>query len=270
MIGAPALSLMVGHTTHARYVPFERRFKYSLLLIDLDIDRLDIASKASALFGVDAPGLFSFRSRDHGAKATGPLRPWADQMFADAGIDLGGGPIRLLSFPRHTFYKFAPISVWRGFGPDGTPRGVIYEVHNTFGERHCYVAPLGEDTRAFDRHDAPKDFHVSPFFGVDGRYGFTLRTGDPNRFSLVVETRVDGARTHTATMHGFARPASTANFARAAIQQPLSTLGVTAAIHWEALWIWRRGARYHSKPKPPSALATVAEPHKPPLVYEKS
>ena len=39
----PALSLWKGQTVHVRYQPFERRFAYDLVLIDLDIDRLDEA-----------------------------------------------------------------------------------------------------------------------------------------------------------------------------------------------------------------------------------
>lgn len=260
---------MAGHTVHARFVPYERRFRYRLLLIDLDIDRLEEAGRASPLFAIDRPALFSFRTRDHGSKRTGLLRPWAEAMFDDAGLDLEGGPIRLLTFPRHAFYKFAPISVWRGYGPDGVPRGVIYEVNNTFGERHCYVAPIEAEQAGRARHSADKRFHVSPFFGVDGRYAFTLRAGDPDRFSLIVETRTGEGRSHIATMQADARPATTAAFLGAAIRQPLSTVGVTAAIHWEALWIWRRGARYHRKPAPPTTHATIAEPGSSELVYRK-
>ncbi len=257
---APALSLMTGRTVHTRFVPYERRFAYGLCLIDIDIDRLGEASRTSPLFAVDRPALFAFRTADHGAKERGPLRPWAETTFAAAGIALDGGPVRLLTFPRHAFFKFAPISVWRGHGPDGRLRGVIYEVNNTFGERHCYVADIAGTNTARARHQADKSFHVSPFFGVDGRYRFTLRAGDPDRFSLLVETHHDGARTHLATMQARAQPATSARLVRAAIGQPLASLGVLAAIHWEALWIWRRGARYHSKPAPPLSATTIAEP----------
>ena len=91
----PALSLWKGQTVHVRYQPFERRFAYVLVLIDLDIDRLDEAAASSALFSVNAPGLFAFRTEDHGAKQKGaPLRPWAESELAKAGITLDGGAIR--------------------------------------------------------------------------------------------------------------------------------------------------------------------------------
>ncbi|MEL6387448.1 MAG: DUF1365 domain-containing protein [Pseudomonadota bacterium] len=253
-----ALTLMTGHTTHVRSVPFERRFRYGLVLVDLDIDRLAEAHAASPLFAVDRPSLFSFRRTDHGERTASALRPWAEARFANAGIDLGGGSIRLLTMPRHLGYKFSPISVWRGFGPDGSPLGVVYEVNNTFGETHSYVARLDASDGSPARHTADKAFHVSPFFSVDGRYSFTLRTTDPDRFSLIVETRVDGKRSHLATMMATAQPATSANLVKAAVLRPFSSLGVTAAIHWEALWIWRRGAKYRSKPPPPATPSTIA------------
>ena len=131
-----ALRLFRGHTTHQRSVPFTHRFKYSLSLIELDVDRLDDAARQSSLFSIDKPHLFSFRRRDHGERKDKDLRQWAERHFIEAGIDLEGGAVRLLTFPRHLFYKFAPISLWMGYGPDGELRGILYEVNNTFGETH--------------------------------------------------------------------------------------------------------------------------------------
>jgi DUF1365 family protein len=37
---------------------------------------------------------------------------------------------------------------------------------------------------------------------------------------------------------------------------PLMTLKVTAAIHWQALKIWMRGARFFPKPSPPAEKVT--------------
>ena len=108
------LRLWKGHTLHQRSVPFEHRFKYGLALIDVDIDRLDAAHDQSVLFSIDRSNLFSFNRKDHGERKAGDLRPWAEAEFAKAGIDLNGGTIRLVTFPRHVFYKFAPISLWLG------------------------------------------------------------------------------------------------------------------------------------------------------------
>lgn len=250
----PALQLYKGQTRHSRFTPFEQSFSYKLFLIDIDIDRLDEANTISALFNIDKPGLFSFRRSDHGYRKNIPLRGWAEDMFATAGIDMEAGRIRLVTLPRHLFYKFAPISLWFGYGPNGALRGVIYEVNNTFGDTHAYVAPVSE---GLNQHEANKQLYVSPFFDVSGQYRFTLRSPDA-RLSMVVDNYVDGQRTHMANIIAKAAPASSTEFLKAAISRPFSTFGVTLGIHFEALKLWLRKAGYRSRPSAPLRPTTIA------------
>lgn len=251
-----ALSLWTGQTVHKRFVPFERHFSYKLVLIDLDIDRLETASRAHRFFSVNRPGVFSFSTADHGPRSPrAPLRPWAEEQFAKAGVDLGGGTIRLVTFPRHLFYKFAPISLWYGYDARERLSGIIYEVNNTFGERHCYVASVDSHR---SQHVADKALHVSPFFDVTGQYAFTLR--DPEDIlDLVVTNMKDGIRTHMANIKARRIETTDGALLRLALRNPLSSLGVTAAIHWQALRLWMRGAKYHSRPAPPASIASVAK-----------
>ena len=255
MTEQPALSILKGHTVHQRSIPFVHRFRYGLALIDIDIDRLDEASKQSVCFSVDRTNLFSFNRKDHGARQDSPLRPWADQQFQDAGVQLEGGAIRLVTFPRHAFYKFAPISLWLGHGPDGALRGILYEVNNTFGETHTYVAATPETGR--HQHGTDKAFHVSPFFDVSGKYEFTLKRSE-DQLSLVVATKTPSGQSHVATISAKTSPATSAAFVGVALTKPFSTLGVTLAIHWQALKLWLKGAKYHSKPKQSPVRTTIA------------
>ncbi|MCR9196139.1 MAG: DUF1365 domain-containing protein [Hyphomonas sp.] len=255
----PALRLWRGHTIHQRSIPFTHRFKYGLALIDVDIDRLDEADRQSSVFSVDRSNLFSFNRRDHGNGEDVDLRPWAEQEFAKAGIDLKGGAIRLVTFPRHAFYKFAPISLWLGHDGDGALKGILYEVNNTFGETHVYAAATPNDVR--HEHATDKVFHVSPFFDVSGTYKFTLRWSETD-LRLIVATQKDGAQSHMATIAAKARPATSAAFVSLAFTKPLSSLSVTLGIHWQALKLWLKGAKYHSKPKQSSVRTTIATPKK--------
>lgn len=255
----PALMLYKGQTQHTRFVPFEQSFAYKLFLLDIDIDRLEEAAAQSACFAVDKPGLFAFRRRDHGARRDIPLRPWATDMFASAGITLDGGTIRLVTLPRHLFYKFAPISLWFGYGPAGDLRGVIYEVNNTFGDTHAYV---GAVDGARTQHIADKQMYVSPFFDVTGKYRFTLRAPD-DRLSLTIDNLVEGERTHMANIKARRAPATNGTLLKAAVTRPFSTLGVSVGIHFEALKLWLRKAGYRSRPAPPDTPMSTAQrlPH---------
>lgn len=262
-VETPALQLYRGHTQHARYIPFEQSFSYKLFLIDIDIDRLEGAGAQSRCFSTDHFGLFSFRRHDHGHRKDEPLRPWAESMFMRAGVELQGGPIRLITLPRHLFYKFAPISVWFGYDPDGALRGVIYEVNNTFGDTHSYVAPVADGKNL---HEANKQLYVSPFFDVSGKYRFTIRA--PNdRLSLVIENIENGERTHMANIMAKRAPATSAAFLRAALTRPFSSLGVMLAIHFEAFKLWFRKAGYRPRPAAPASPMTPAKPLATPAVH---
>lgn len=246
-------ALYHARTVHIRFAPFERRFSYRVAQVFLDVDRIGAELAGNALMAYNRFGLFSFHDRDHGDRSGAPLRPWAERAFAAAGVHLDGGPVRLLCFPRVLGYVFNPISVFFGYGPQGELRGVIYEVNNTFGETHAYVAP------AQSLHEAEKALHVSPFFDVTGAYRFTLRPPD-GALALTIENMVNGRRTHLATLRGRAVPLDAKALAGVFFALPLMTLKVIAAIHWEALHLWIRGAGYRRKPSPPSRVFSFARP----------
>lgn len=251
----PALALFEGMTVHCRYAPFRRRFQFNLAQILIDVDRIGQAARGLRLFSYNRPNLVSFYDRDHGDRSGAPLRDWAEAKFKSGGVALEGGAIQLLCFPRMFGYVFNPISVFFGYGPDGVLRGLIYEVNNTFGESHSYVARV-EDGRAAP-HRAAKAFHVSPFFGVEGDYTFRLKPPGENLL-LTIENRVTGARTHFATLAAKKAVLSDSRLAKICLAMPFMTLAVVAGIHWHALFIWMRGARYHPKPAPPADETSFA------------
>lgn len=244
-----------GRTTHVRYRPYRRGFAYGLYQLFLDVDRVGDACAAAPLLTYNRAGPFSFYDRDHGDRSGRPLRPWAEAAMAQAGVRLDGGRIWLLTFPRVFGYVFNPLSVFFGYGPGGDLRGVLYEVNNTFGETHTYVANLP----GAGAHAVEKRLHVSPFFDVRGRHRFRLRPPG-ERFSLVIENDVEGEREHLASLVGWREPLTNMRLIAAALREPLLTFKVISAIHWEALWIWRRGARYRRKPTPPAQRLSFAVP----------
>ncbi|WP_169711710.1 DUF1365 domain-containing protein [Henriciella litoralis] len=255
MINLPKpLSVHKGHTTHRRFKPFLSAFRYRMFLIEVDIDRLDEAGRQCRLFSTTGAALFSFKRKDHGDLGQSELRGWAADEFAKAGVDISEASVGLITLPRHLFYKFAPISIWIARGQDGSPVGVLYEVRNTFGDRHIYAARIDGE---WDRHNAPKSFHVSPFFDISGRYQFSLRS-DANELHLGVTTIKDGQPLHMATLATRRKPATDRAFLSAFLTMPFSTLGVSIAIHWEALKLWLKGAKYHSRPETKRDRLTVA------------
>jgi DUF1365 family protein len=251
--------LWFGQTAHVREKPFRRAFKHRIAMLEIDIDRLREADGLSKMFSVGRGNAIAFREEDVGARNKAmPLRAWAEGRYAEAGVHLDGGRIRLITFPRVLGYGFSPISVWIGYGPAGEMRGVIYEVHNTFGEAHSYVSAFGH---ADVRDRANKEFHVSPFFDVAGEYRFTLRPGDTS-MSLMVENMSSDGRQHTASLSVKPSALTTAAILKWLITMPISGVGVMVAIHWQAFHLWLKGAGYRDKPEQREKRTTLASPEK--------
>ena len=96
------------------------------------------------------------------------------------------GPIRLLCMPRTLAYCFNPLSIYFCYRADGTLAALVYQVHNTFGERHSYVMPVGNESGAFHQH-CQKTFYVSPFMDMNMRDDFRV-TGPGQRIGVRIRT----------------------------------------------------------------------------------
>ncbi|ATW52471.1 DUF1365 domain-containing protein [Streptomyces peucetius] len=188
--------------------------------------------------------LARFDARDHFG-GTGPtIRAGLEAFLAERGVDLGGGPVVMLAHARVLGHVFNPLTLYWCRHRDGSPACVVAEVHNTYGERHCYLLELDERHRA----SVDKEFYVSPFFPVDGRY--RMRLPEPGeRLDLTVRLERAGGRPFTATLRGERRPATTPGVLRAALRNPLSTLAVSAGIRFHGIRLFLRGLPVQPRPR---------------------
>jgi DUF1365 family protein len=244
---------------HARLRPLPgsgktHRFQYRVVSLSIDLDRLDEADRMSPLFGVNRRAVFSFHERDHGDRDGTPLRAYAGRMAARSGIDLAGGRVRLLCYPRILGYVFNPLTVYYCEDRSGRLALLIYEVRNTFGEVHAYVCPVaeGETSPAGIRQQQDKRFYVSPFIGMATRYHFRMAPPAEDVKIRILETDSEGPLL-AATFHGRRRALCSINLLKAFVALPLLTLKIIAAIHVEAARLWLKGARVVPRPTPPAA-----------------
>ena len=243
-IANESAALYFGKVMHARLKPMGHRFSYRVMSLLIDLDRLDDADRLSPLFAVNRPALYSFHESDHGACDGTSLRGYVQARATEHGIDLAGGRILLLCYPRLLGYTFNPLSVYFCYRADGSLALLIYEVRNTFGEIHSYVLPVraGETSAAGVRQQQDKLFYVSPFVDMAMRYRFRIsQPGDEVKLRIL-ETDREGPLL-AATFIGRHRALTTGALLRAFVALPLMTVKIVAAIHWEALRLWLKGAR---------------------------
>ena len=194
--------------------------------------------------------LAAFHAKDHLGDPTASIRANVDRFLAVNGLEPDGGKVTMLANARVLGQVFNPISLFWCRGADGGLRAVIAEVHNTYGERHCYLLHTGDTGRA----RADKEFYVSPFNEVDGSYRMTLPEAD-GRLALAVVLERAGRKPFTATMTGVRSSVTPRSILAAALAVPLAPLRVVVQIHWQGIRLWARGLPVIKRPHPPSQEA---------------
>jgi hypothetical protein len=143
-------------------------------------------------------------------------------------------------------YVFNPASFFLCRDEAGALRVVVVEVHNTFGGRHLYTlrpgdgetAPGGPFTAGMD-----KDFFVSPFISMDGRYSVHVRD-DPAALRLAINLRQDGEPLLSTSLVLRRLRLTDRNLLRMLLEHPLVTQKTTGLILYHALRLWVRGAPF--------------------------
>jgi DUF1365 family protein len=235
---------------HARARPVPHRFRYAITAFALDLDELPELDRRLRLFAWNRRGAASFHDADHLDGTAGSTKTKLERFLAARGLATGGGRIVTVTQCRLLGYVFNPVSFHWCHDPAGELVAIVAEVNSTFGERHLYV--LGEAERVPGRelrYRSRKAMHVSPFLEMDGAYEF--RFGElGERLAIAIDEEERGEPRLATAMTGVRRPLDDAALLRLAVLFPLQTLKITAAIHWQALRLWRKRVPIVAKPRP--------------------
>lgn len=243
---------------HERLLPFRHKFDYRVFSLLLDLDTLPAFAANSRLFRHNRFGLLSFFDKDHGPRDGSPLRPWVEAILHQHGLQHAAARITIFCFPRLYGYVFNPLSVYFCHDAQGRLGAILYEVKNTFGDQHGYLIAVTEQDGVL-HHGAPKQFHVSPFMPLSGDYQFSIL---PPGEKIAIHIRHDGPEGPRliATQTGRREACTDGAMLKAMLRHPLMTLKVMAAIHWEALHLWRKGAHFFRRPAPPALPVSHTRP----------
>ncbi len=256
-----AAGLYTGVVRHTRLKPKKLSLRHGCFWLAADIDSFGALAANLWNFSYNRFNLLSFHDCDHGSSRRGSLRAHIEQVLADARLPIQPANIMIFCMPRVIGYGFNPLTLYFCQDREGRLQAIVYEVHNTFGERHSYVAPVacGEDTI---RQTARKSFYVSPFMDMDLVYSFKLHLTD-ERIVLAITAADDDGPVIVTSVRADRRELNSQSLLGAWLTHPLLTLKVIAAIHFHAARLWLRGIKLRLRPPPPERLATLGQPRKP-------
>lgn len=249
-----ASGLYVGRVMHRRLRPKMHQLSYRTFSLLLDLDEIDELDRSLRFFSRGKFNLLSFHDSGHGDGSDVPLRQQVKTHLWKAGIT-SVGRIRLLAMPRLFGFVFNPLSIYFCDRPDGRAAAILYEVNNTFGERHTYVLPI-DGHEEIVRQTVSKAFHVSPFLPMAMSYAFRVKQpAEDVRVGITVSD--SSGPVLAAIQRASRRPLTDREILRAVVTHPLMTLKVIAGIGWEALKLLLKGVRVHRHPTPPEASITI-------------
>lgn len=272
-------SLLSGWVMHQRHHPFRHRLRYPLFYLLHDLDQLAAKPYRLRWLKQQAFAPFGFYPSDHGSTTDrhdcASLAAWVRQIAVEQQVTTPIARVTLLAFPRVLGYVFNPLSLYFLQDADGRLIALLYEVRNTFGQMHHYLAAIDPQSSAGSggtaRHRSNKLFYVSPFITMDARYEFRVRW-QADQFNLLIQeyqghegheaasTAAPAAKTtdpaddrprHLLTaLLKLQQPQPLTNrcLRRAFFRWPLLTLQVWLAIHWHGLLLWVRGAGFKRRP----------------------
>lgn len=247
---------------HARSWAEKHKFKYSFYFYTFDIDELDELQKRIPFFGHNRIRLVSLHDKDFLAPGPDPLRQKVQRLLDANGCGDGISRILLATSARFLNYVFNPVSFFYCLKSDGSLRCVLVNVNNTFGDSHIYILkdPLPPNPGYAYRYKVKKDFHVSPFFDLDGYYEFQF-SAPGDKMDIQIQLHKSEKLAFIARLTGEGTDITNWNMFRTILLNPLTAVITKPRIFWQAARLhWQRKLPVYHRPDPQSPMTVRVAP----------
>ncbi len=237
--------LYVGEVVHRRLAPVHHELRYKVYNLFIDVNEIDAVAKRLKFLSYNRFNLFALSDIKFGRGNGTSIKDhaWSLAMQSQNGQHIKR--IFMFCYPSVLGRIFNPLTAYYCLDADDQLQLMIYEVSNTFGERHSYVVPVDGTTS----QSCEKRFYVSPFNKVEGHYDFTLSA--PNeQLKLAIRLTDSNGPCLNAWFSGKRVELSDRALLSSFFSLPLLPLKILGGIHWEALKLWLKGMRLQHRPKP--------------------
>ena len=234
-----------GKVIHKRFKPKIHFFKYKVFSLLLDLDEIDTIDNKINLFSYNKFNLISFYDRDHGDRDGSSIKDWVIENLKLNNIQHKDMKIKILCYPRILGYVFNPLSIFFVYDNNSSLISILYEVKNTFGEQHTYIFRIDSNSDLI-QNNCNKKFYVSPFMDLNSKYYFKI-SNPMEKLSVVIDQRDNEGKLLFASQDGIRTTFTTKNLILAYLKNPLMTIKIISAIHYEAFRLWLKGIKLIKK-----------------------
>ena len=234
-----------GKVIHKRFKPKIHFFKYKVFSLLLDLDEIDTIDNKINIFSHNKFNLISFYDRDHGDRDSSSIKDWVIKNLKLNNIQHEDIKIKLLCYPRILGYVFNPLSIFFVYDNNSSLISILYEVKNTFGEQHTYIFRIDSNSDLI-QNNCNKKFYVSPFMDLNSKYYFKI-SNPREKLSVVIDQRDNEGKLLFASQDGIRTTFTTKNLILAYLKNPLMTIKIISAIHYEAFRLWLKGIKLIKK-----------------------
>ena len=232
-----------GTVKHQRFKPIKHTLNYKTFSMLIDLDEIESLAKNISIFSLNKFNIFSFYNIDHGKRDGSSLKNWVLKNIKKFNISDNITKIKLLCYPRMFGYVFNPLSIFYCY-ENNSLKAIFYEVKNTFNEQHTYIFKIKNEEKI--EQQCKKKFYVSPFMDMETYYNFKL-LNPKEKLSIFIK-QTDGEETIlTATQIGDKKEFSFKQLLINFFKYPLMTIKIISSIHYEAFFLWKKGAVYKKR-----------------------
>jgi len=236
-----------GTLVHERLEPKRHRFAYSVFMMYIDLNEVDIVFSKAVEWSVKKPAIAWMKREDFiGSKELSISEAVKERIKEETGQDFKGS-IRVLTNLRYFGFIMNPLVCYYCFDEEEKLEYIVAEVTNTpWREKHSYVLRCNPN-ESVQRISFEKEMHVSPFNSMDMSYRW--QSNNPGKaLTIRLLNWFNGKRHFEANLLLEREEISSASLHKLMIFYPWMTLKVCGAIYWQALRIYLKGIRFVPHP----------------------
>ena len=236
-------SLSEGVVWHKRYSPKVHQFSYKLNSWLIDLQELEQLSNDSRLVNASKMAVYRFQDKHYLRDSNGDLVQRIKSKFLDLGAALDGSErFYLLGQMSNLGIYFSPLNLYFCY-VDEECNYIVAEVSNTpWNERHYYLLDP-KNPQIISK----KNFHVSPFFGLDQEYHWQFEL-TKQKINFKIDTYQEQLLVFSAAYNGSLSSLKQSSTKFKLIKSPFAVYKIMLGIYFEALRIWLKKIPFVTHP----------------------